>query len=367
MSPYDSNNNERHNSAPGSPVSQSSCQEFRSSPASPTIPSNIGDKSAIHPGLSPNPYPPERGTVPIEYSTNPKRWERRRCPPHRKKSIYVLQQAILSASVRENLNRSGTLLLRPDENFEPKRTWNSKEVRIAYGKSKWILDLLFEHHCGALEFGEKGRLHIHLFVLARENIEAGFCKAAYTKFMAGSSGFWDGLMEPAEEAEWLKKLPTFFNPNAHLQQIRERLNRVITKHGFKPVRVQDLAPLVKPPEAIAHYITKQLWTPSSDYPRFIKGTRMIILPKSFPKPVTRSFSWARGRGKTHRQKVGLIASYFSLDEQSIKVRFGKRNWMKVVGFLIASVQKQNPGWPEYRHPEFEPAEHCRFLVEWNRL
>ena len=261
----------------------------------------------------------------------------------------------------ERLDRAGMLLLRFEGNP------NSKEARKRYGKIKRFLDQTFEYHLGVLEFGLESHVHIHLLVFARDEITSGFCKAAYTQFMAGRHGFWADLMEPDEEDAWLKRLPSYFNPNAHLCDVREQLNRRITKHGFRPVRLPDIAPLIKKPEAVAVYLTKELWTPSSDFFKFVKGTRMIILPRGVPKPVRREFCWHSRRARSHRQKNALVAEYLGLDEVTVKERFGRRDWMKGLGFLRSAIEKEQPFWPEYYHPEFDPAEYCRFLVHWHRL
>ena len=318
---------------------------------------NIGDNSTNELPSGDYKYVRDSYLPPFRSDKEELNWKRHRCPSHRKKSIIVLWTAIRNICKCEPSECAGSLLLR----F--KGSPNSKEARESYGKIKRLLDELFKYHCGVLEFGANCQLHIHLIFIARDDIKSGFKDSFYQQYMFARKGFADGIYSPDQKKYCLKVLPKLLNPNQHLQELREKLNSRIMKFGFKAVRTTDIAPLVKDPVASANYITKQLWQPSTDFSNFVKHTRMIILPRSVPKPITRSFMWVGGKARKFRKKVALIAEYLGLDEITIKTRFGKSDWMDKIGFLMAKIQIENRLWPDYNPLGFDPAQYCRELVD----
>jgi hypothetical protein len=181
--------------------------------------------------------------------------------------------------------------------------------------------------------------------------------------MAIKRGRSFGLGQPEDVRRWLRVLPDYFTPNEHLQFIRAWLNDRITKekYGFLPVRIEDIAPLIEDPIAIAKYVTKQLIEPSERFTRFAKGTHMIVLPTKVPKTMTRAMSWNNPKARRYRKNCALVAGYLGLDRETVKARLGS-DWMKKIGSFLNEIRKRNPGWPDYVDPYFDPGEFCRRKV-----
>ncbi len=241
---------------------------------------------------------------------------------------------------------------------------SSAAARKRFGKITYTLNKLFKYHCGALEFGRDGRLHIHLLVVAQNDIASGFDRTAYRQFCLLQKGELNSCFSPEERAAYRRELPAKFNPNENLRRIREQLNTRFANgsHGFKEVRIQDLAPIIENAEAVSNYLTADLYKRSSDFQRYVKRTRMIVLPRKVPRKMNRSFSWNNRRGKLHRKKVGTIAGYLGLDRDGLKVRFGTRDWMKKVGALIGLIEQAQPLWPDMFPYHFDPVVFCLNVV-----
>lgn len=252
----------------------------------------------------------------------------------------------------EELNRAGTLLLRPADELD------LEAVRNNFTKITKVLCEVFEHHIGAFEFSPDGYLHAHLFVVARANIEEGFNKVAYKQFCGFKRwGRPSGMGEEEYRLE-LKEVQSEFAPNEHLQWIRTRLNKIVPKHGFKPVRVADLAPLLEKPAAIAHYIVAGLYIDPTRYKRYVKGRQMVIRPKNLPSPVMGPFSWVGGRSREWRRKNTILAGYLGLDATGFVAQFG-RGWCDVLTTLRRRIEVINPRWPGYQAPGFDEARYFR--------
>jgi hypothetical protein len=301
----------------------------------------MSGNGAIPPDATWSPGPEIR----LEYSA-------KKAGSHRSKSILRLRETILYLAGIYPLEQQGMLLL------GARTGAGSESVRKGYETAKYVLRELFEHHCGAIEFGSFN-IHIHLYVVTKKDIRTGFHFMAYTQYVAGKRGLWKGLMTPAEESLHLNRLLQSFNPNDELQRIVKRLNSLIDGYGFLPVRVQDLAPLMGESAAAAKYITKQLSKRSSDFPGYVKGTHLPILPLDTPRMHKGPFSWRSGSAADFRKKVATVAGYLEVDYDGLVILFGKRNWMKRIGALISAMEQRNPDWPDYVQPNFDAAAACR--------
>lgn len=246
--------------------------------------------------------------------------------PYQRKNAYSINENLGLLVELYGLEKIGFLTLTFPKNLTLKEA-NARLNSLA----THVLGKHFVHWVCVREFTRGGRPHLHLIVVAREDIRAGFDFESYLRMNYLGS-------RPERRRKFsgeIRQLARSLNPSPPLAALWKELRRVLPLYQFGR---HELIPIRKSGQALARYVGGYIRKSMEFRPESAKGARLITYSKGFPRKVVgHAWSFHCESSELWRAKVAVFAKIHRVkDLAGMQKRFGPR-WAWWFKDLISSL------------------------------
>lgn len=300
------------------------------------------------PPLAPLPLPPptEFWLDDADYR-DPEEDAQRSCEnrcPHRLKKIFQIKENIWGLCHRCQRGHAAfiTLTLKPASQGQP----DSLEAERALRKIKSLLDSAFTEWLLVLELDKGGdRWHYHGVGATAKNIGHGWWHYPYSQIAdIHRQARAEGREVTLLESQMCQAFAEMLRPNGNLRALFKHFREALQGAGPGEISRVQFTPIQNWQKVIS-YIVKELTTPSTEWPTFKAGTKLVHFSDSFVKTCVGDFCWNTPKTRLDRSYKSKVASGIRATPEQCKKLFGG-HWNRRMEKLIGQLHAKHPRWHE---------------------